>query len=170
MLTLWAGLTATQVMVTCTPHSTQMREVYKIISKKWTHHPGLEILVHWPLTWTTRPPVSSYISPCSPPHLPYSTSLPAPLPPPPTIEKSLVFNALFKPVWMYVCSALTFCWKLVLQPLHSFLDLCPLTFAPPALLQSKVEEVGKLTEQHRREQERSFRLVSFILWLWLFWL
>ena len=30
----------------------------------------------------------------------------------------------------------------------------------PALLRQKVEEVGKQTEQRRREQERSFRLVS----------
>ena len=37
------------------------------------------------------------------------------------------------------------------------------TFVPAALLQSKVEEVGTMTEQRRREQERSFRLVSFIL-------
>lgn len=32
----------------------------------------------------------------------------------------------------------------------------------PALLRQKVEEVGKQTEQRRREQERSFRLVSLV--------
>ena len=32
----------------------------------------------------------------------------------------------------------------------------------PALLRQKVDEVGKQTEQRRREQERSFRLVSCV--------
>ena len=36
----------------------------------------------------------------------------------------------------------------------------------PALLRQKVEEVGKQTEQRRREQERSFRLVSPVSSVW----